>query len=256
MPGKTETQYLDALIHALAKEGFSVQRDVAVGSSSSDAFVSSTDGPNAVVEFKMWEPSPVNLKRARVFAAHLKDLSGADQAFILLPGLARNQPSSGVFSSDDPVAFVQYFASLAPAAGRRARPKVRRAPRKSVFVAMPFKPQYDDTYLVAIQPASLAAGAASARIDHAQFTGDIVREIESRIARCRAVVADLSESRPNVLYEVGVAHALGRPVIQICSTPLKDLPFDVRNNKTISYSVGQTSSLKTKLVRALKQAVK
>ena len=256
MKEKLEAEYLNSILHALSTGGLDVDREVTVGSSTSDAYVRSPSGTSAVIELKMWEPSPANLKRARNFAGHLKDLSGADGAFLFLPGLAQSAPSSGIFSADEPIDFVDYFLSLKPPEKSRKKPRVRKPPDQSVFVAMPFKPKYDDTYLVAIQPAALAAGALSVRIDHAQFTGDIVQEIHQQIGKCRAVVADLSESRPNVLYEIGVAQALNRPIVQICSTDLQKLPFDIRNNKTIEYGIGQTSSLKTKLLRALKQAVK
>jgi nucleoside 2-deoxyribosyltransferase len=58
-----------------------------------------------------------------------------------------------------------------------------------------------------------------------------------------AVIADLSESKPNVMYEVGYAHAMEKPTIHICSTPLKDLPFDVAHWNTIDYQQGQTHKL-------------
>ena len=61
------------------------------------------------------------------------------------------------------------------------------------------------------------------------------------LRRSSAVIADLSESKPNVLYEAGLAHALKRPSVHICSTPIADLPFDVRNWNTIFCRRGQTT---------------
>ena len=66
------------------------------------------------------------------------------------------------------------------------------------------------------------------------------------------IIADISESRPNVLHEVGFAEALKIPVIQICSTPINQLPFNVRNNQTIQYSIGQSARLRKKLEERLK----
>jgi len=66
------------------------------------------------------------------------------------------------------------------------------------------------------------------------------------------VIVDLSEAKPNVLYEAGYAHALRKPVVHICSTPLSELPFDVRNWNTIAYRRGQTALLREPLARRLK----
>jgi hypothetical protein len=72
------------------------------------------------------------------------------------------------------------------------------------------------------------------------------------VSRPIAVMADLSGSAPNVLFEVGFAFALGKPCVLVCSTPLNELPFDIRNQKTISYAKGQTYLLKEDLIPALR----
>lgn len=67
-----------------------------------------------------------------------------------------------------------------------------------------------------------------------------------------AVIVDPSDSRPNVLYEAGYAEALGKPTVQICSTAVTALPFDVRNRPTIAYKKGQTLRLVRLLVNQLR----
>jgi hypothetical protein len=54
------------------------------------------------------------------------------------------------------------------------------------------------------------------------------------------------------LYEQGFADALCLPIIQISSTSLNDIPFDVRNNKTIQYEIGRSSKLKVQLAKEIK----
>ncbi|MBT9132343.1 MAG: hypothetical protein DDT32_00931 [Syntrophomonadaceae bacterium] len=54
------------------------------------------------------------------------------------------------------------------------------------------------------------------------------------IARARVVICDCSGRNPNVFYEVGIAHALGREVILITQSE-NDIPFDLRHIRYISY---------------------
>jgi nucleoside 2-deoxyribosyltransferase len=100
-------------------------------------------------------------------------------------------------------------------------------------------------------PAAQIVGATCTRIDHQEFVGDIVAEIKRSIEASVAVIADLSESRPNVLYELGYADARTKPTIQVCSTDLNQLPFDVRNVSTIAYTRGQSRQLQESLAQRL-----
>jgi nucleoside 2-deoxyribosyltransferase len=70
-----------------------------------------------------------------------------------------------------------------------------------------------------------------------------------------AVFVDLSEAKPNVLYETGYAHALKKPCIHICSTSLEKLPFDVFQWKTTKYNPGQIHRLGKELAQRLKEVI-
>jgi nucleoside 2-deoxyribosyltransferase len=76
----------------------------------------------------------------------------------------------------------------------------------------------------------------------------MIREL---IRESDAVIVDLSEAKPNVLYEIGYAHGLSKPCVHVCSTPLSGLPFDVRNWNTIEYTRGQTTKLRAPLAKRL-----
>jgi hypothetical protein len=52
--------------------------------------------------------------------------------------------------------------------------------------------------------------------------------------RSRLVVCDFSKRNPNVFYEAGIAHTLGKPVIPIVQNP-EDIPFDLRHIRFIKY---------------------
>lgn len=125
-----------------------------------------------------------------------------------------------------------------------------------IIAAMPFKEEFDDVYFVAMSDAAVSVGATCVRIDKEDFQGDIVQKLKQDIKDSIVMIADISGANPNVLYEVGFSHGIGKPTIHICSTPLKKLPFDVMTWKTISYKKGQTHALKGKLTKELKELLK
>lgn len=109
-----------------------------------------------------------------------------------------------------------------------------------VFAAMPFDPGFDDVFFVAIRGAARAAGAHAVRVDYVMHADDAVAQTERLLDKCAVVVADLSSNEADVLYEVGYARALGRPVVQICAATHQSLPFMVRNRETLLYEPGRT----------------
>jgi hypothetical protein len=126
---------------------------------------------------------------------------------------------------------------------------------KTVFASMPFRPEYDDVYWVAMRAAAEAIGATCIRVDRTDFDGEIPSKIREYIDSSIAVIADLSGSNPDVLYEVGYARRQHRPCIQICSTPLESLPFNVRNINTLAYRIGETYKLRGPLITRLRAVI-
>lgn len=116
-----------------------------------------------------------------------------------------------------------------------------------IFAALPFDPAFDDVFHVAMVPAAQAVGLRCLRIDLTRHGGDSVEEARRQLALCTAVIADVTGANPNVLYEVGFAHALGKPTVQICSQDYRHLPFSVRNRDTLRYQPGGTYRLQPTL---------
>jgi len=182
-------------------------------------------------------------------AQHYQDAAKADGAFIVIPGLKRNMPSKGVVTIDGLIPALQ--AEIETAKTHANPPEVTKI-EKLIFAAMPFAPQYEDVFFVAMSNAAEQVGAVCDRVDRREFQGNVVDEVHRMIRRSSAVIIDLSESKPNVLYEAGVAHALKKPCVHICSTPLEKLPFDVAQWKTTRYEPGQTHKLRRDLTQRLK----
>lgn len=62
----------------------------------------------------------------------------------------------------------------------------------------------------------------------------IIQDIVSLIDRSRVVICDCTNRNPNVFYEIGIAHTLGREVILITQNT-NDIPFDLRHLRYVSY---------------------
>lgn len=102
-----------------------------------------------------------------------------------------------------------------------------------VAVMMPFAMEFDAAY-AAIKDASKASGLRCLRADDIWEDTTIVQDIFNLIFRAHVVVVDFTGKNPNVMYETGIAHTLGKHVIPI-SQSLADVPFDMRHHRVLKY---------------------
>jgi hypothetical protein len=105
------------------------------------------------------------------------------------------------------------------------------------FVVMPFEEPLGNHYTLIFEPAIKKAGLRSIRADDDIFaTGKIIDQVWSGINSAKVLVAELTTRNPNVFYELGLAHALRKPVVLVSSNE-EDVPFDVRHIRVIYYDV-------------------
>ena len=245
---------LDELVAKQLREaGFEYETQPVIGQARPDFLVRTPEGKEIVLEVKGWVESPENITRAAHQAKRYKELTNG-AAYVVMSGLSAAIPRLGLLPLTGLVKALSGVLGTVRKKPKRIVGRVEtQLAEKKIFAAMPFSPKYDDTFLVAMQPAAISIGAFCERVDHSGRYGDVVGQIKSMISKATAVIADLSESRPNVCYEIGLADGRGKPVIQICSTPTNQLPFNLRNNATIQYSIGQTTRLKGRLVTELQK---
>ena len=106
-----------------------------------------------------------------------------------------------------------------------------------VAVMMPFSSGFDQVY-AAIKSACAAQSMQSVRVDERMDPGVIMDMIFEMIVESRLVICDLTESNPNVMYETGIAHAVGKDVIQITQgNPASDVGFDLRHRNCHKYTI-------------------
>lgn len=116
----------------------------------------------------------------------------------------------------------------------RKKPAVTRNPKDICFVIMPFGGWLDDYYKAIYKPAIEAVGLDPHRADDLFRPSTIVNDIWTYTRRAKLLVADLTGKNPNVFYELGIAHALAKPVVMIAES-MEDIPFDLRALRIIIY---------------------
>ncbi len=122
---------------------------------------------------------------------------------------------------------------------RRQRPAVFQIPEHEnieptlASAMMPFDATFNDVY-AAIRKAAENAGLKCRRADDIWENPAIIQDVVSLIDRSRVVVCDCTGRNPNVFYEAGIAHTLGREVILITQSE-HDIPFDLRHLRYVRY---------------------
>lgn len=107
--------------------------------------------------------------------------------------------------------------------------------RKSIdtsyaFIAMPMDPENHELIdvLDAIKEAAKKCGIYAERIDEPQSNERITDRILESIRRAGYIIVDLTHSRPNVFFEAGYAHGIGKIPIYIARQGSK-LEFDLKD---------------------------
>lgn len=103
-----------------------------------------------------------------------------------------------------------------------------------VFVVMPFDEAMRPVYEDHVRPAVERLDRSCVRGDDFSGSASVMSEVWSGIAAASVVVADCTGRNPNVFYEIGVAHTVGKPVVLITQR-FEDIPFDVRHIRFIKY---------------------
>jgi hypothetical protein len=110
-------------------------------------------------------------------------------------------------------------------------------PEDSCFVMQPFAAPLGNYYEQVYKPAIMKAGLRPMRADAEIFgTGKIMDQVWRGINASKVLVAELTSRNPNVFYELGLAHALKKPVVLISSNE-DDVPFDLHHIRVIYYDV-------------------
>lgn len=122
---------------------------------------------------------------------------------------------------------------------------------KTAFCLMPFHRKFDKIYST-IKTACSQAGYACYRSDEPFVSGNVLRQILCMMTSAEIIIAVLDGKNPNVFYEIGIAHSLGKTVILIGNAKNPDdVSFDLKSERLLLYN--NPGELQQKLYTSLKQ---
>lgn len=113
---------------------------------------------------------------------------------------------------------------------------------KMVFCALPFNDDRLEIFTDIIRPHLESMDLTAIKVnDIKSITGNIMENIWTYINKSRFVIVDISDKNPNVFYELGICHTVGKDTIIICDEDSfkndynERFPFDISALNTIVY---------------------
>jgi hypothetical protein len=136
------------------------------------------------------------------------------------------------------------------------KPNVSDTPL-DVFVMMWFSPELRPVYEDHILDVTKSLHLATKRADEFYGAHHIMSDVWEAINSARVIIADCTGRNPNVFYEMGLAHTLGKRVIMITQNRA-DVPFDVSDTRYIlyEYTPPGMKQFQSTLAQALQEELK
>lgn len=102
-----------------------------------------------------------------------------------------------------------------------------------VAVMTPFAPEFESVF-DAIREAASATGFRILRAKDIWQHSTVIQDVFSLIFKAQIIVCDFTGKNPNVFYEAGIAHTLGKHVVPITQSAT-DIPFDLQHHRYLAY---------------------
>lgn len=105
-----------------------------------------------------------------------------------------------------------------------------------------------------IRPAVESCGYQAIRADEIDKPGVITSQVIQHVVSDPLVIADLTETNPNVFYELAIRHAIRKPLVQIIKKGEK-IPFDVAGTRTVHFDhhdLDSVESAKNEIINQIK----
>ena len=120
--------------------------------------------------------------------------------------------------------------AVVPVFGRPRRSKERI----DIFVLMPFKAELQKVYQNHISKLGEELGLVVKRADDIISAAPFMEKVWDGICAAELIIADCTQKNPNVFYEIGMAHTVGKKVVLITRSE-DDIPSDIKHYDYIPY---------------------
>jgi hypothetical protein len=139
--------------------------------------------------------------------------------------------------------------AVAPVFGRPGEPE----DKIDIFVLMPFNDKMEKVYTNHIKQIGEQLGLTIKRADDIFSTKPFMEKVWDCICAAQLILADCTQKNPNVFYEIGIAHTVGKKVVLITRSA-NDIPSDIKHLDYISYAYDPegTDRLIEKLTKFIK----
>lgn len=117
---------------------------------------------------------------------------------------------------------------------KKTSSRKNKNPDGSCFVLMPFREPFSTYYDAIFDPAVRGANLDPVRGDSLFRPSPIMADVWRMIQDAKVLLAELTTKNANVFYELGLAHAIGKPVVLVAET-MDDVPFDLQALRVILY---------------------
>lgn len=102
------------------------------------------------------------------------------------------------------------------------------------FVLMPFSEPYNSIYENIIKPTVEKEGFQCLKSNDIFSTTSVIEDIWTNMNKATLIIAEITENNPNVMYELGICHTIGKEVMMITQKP-DEIPFNFRHLRTYTY---------------------
>jgi hypothetical protein len=111
------------------------------------------------------------------------------------------------------------------------------AEEKFAFVLMPFEKNLEEIYDSVIKPTVKSKDLKCRRADDYKTNKAIMIDIWKAICQSQVVIAEMTGLNPNVMYELGISHTIGKETIMMTQRKRhkQEFPFDISHIRRIEY---------------------
>lgn len=123
------------------------------------------------------------------------------------------------------------------------------------FIVMPFRPELNYFYLYIRKHLQDKYRIRVERGDTHVMTKALMDKIREQILDASVVIGDVTGSTANVFFELGIAHAIGRPIIFLTQDPPESAPVDIRQFEFIHYDLGRHEEFLARIDNAIQNVL-